>query len=124
MLFRSRWALAAVAALLLALLLPPLINVNRFRGRIASAIGQALDRDVTVGEVQLRLLPLPDFDLTGMVISEDPAFGPEPMLRADEVTAVLRLTSLWRGRLEISRLSMKNPSLNLVLNDGRWNLEA
>ncbi|MGH9492602.1 MAG: AsmA family protein [Terriglobales bacterium] len=120
----KRWALAAVAALLLALLLPPLVNVNRFRGRIAAAIGQALDRDVTVDKVQLRLLPLPGFDLSRLVIADDPAFGPEPMLRADEVTAVLRLTSLWRGRLEISRLSMKNPSLNLVLKDGRWNLEA
>jgi uncharacterized protein involved in outer membrane biogenesis len=118
------WALAVVAVLLLALLLPPLINVSRFRGRITAAIGQALGRDVTVDQVQLRLLPLPGFDLTRLVIAEDPAFGSEPMLRADEVTADLRLTSLWRGRLEISRLSMSNPSLNLVLEDGRWNLEA
>ncbi len=120
----KRWGLAAVAALLMALLLPPLVNVSRFRGRIAAAIGQALGRDVTVEQVHLRLLPLPGFDLDRMVISEDPAFGPEPMLRADEVTAVLRLSSLWRGRLEVSRLSMQNPSLNLVLKDGRWNLEA
>lgn len=120
----KRWTLAAVAALLLALLVPPLVNVSRFRGRIAAAIGSALGRDVTVEGVHLRLLPLPGFDLDRMVIAEDPAFGPEPMLRADEVTAVLRLSSLWRGRLEVSRLSMKYPSLNLVLKDGRWNLEA
>lgn len=120
----KRWALAVVVALLLALLLPPLVNVKRFRGRIAASIGQALGRDVTVDDVGLRLLPLPGFDLTRVVISDDPAFGSEPMLRADDVTAVLRLTSLWRGRLEISRLSMKSPSLNLVRKDGRWNLEA
>jgi hypothetical protein len=47
------------------------------------------------------------------------------MLRADEVTAYLRLTSLWRGRLEIARLSLQNPSLNLVRGrDGRWNVYA
>jgi len=33
-----------------------------------------------------------------VVIYEDPAFGAEPMLRAPEVTAVVRLTSLLRGR--------------------------
>ncbi len=121
----KRWAVAVVAALLLALrLLPPLTNVSRFRRRIATSIGQALDRDVTVDEVHLRLLPRPGFDLTRMVISEDPAFGAEPMLHADQVTAALRITSLWRGRMEISRLSMSNPSLNLVWKDGRWNLEA
>jgi uncharacterized protein involved in outer membrane biogenesis len=120
----KRWALLAAVALLLAQLLPPLINVSRFRGRIAASIGQALGREVTVDDVKLRLLPLPGFDLMRMVIAEDPTFGSEPMLRADQVTAVLRLSSLWRGRLEISRLSMTNPSLNLVLKDGRWNLEA
>ncbi len=47
------------------------------------------------------------------------------MLRASEVTADLRLTSLLRGRLEISRLDLSEPSLNLVhAEGGRWNLEA
>ena len=47
------------------------------------------------------------------------------MLRASEVTAVLRLTSLVRGGLEIARLDLTEPSLNLVHGEnGRWNLEA
>ena len=47
------------------------------------------------------------------------------MLRASEVTAALRLTSLLRGRLEIARLDLTEPSLNLVhAPGGRWNLEA
>jgi AsmA protein len=47
------------------------------------------------------------------------------MLRANEVTAILRLTSLLRGRLEIARLDLTEPSLNLVRGaNGRWNLEA
>jgi nodulation protein E len=46
------------------------------------------------------------------------------MLRAQEVTASLRVTSLLRGRLEIARLNLTEPSLNLVRNaEGRWNLE-
>lgn len=44
------------------------------------------------------------------------------MLRAPEVTAVVRLSSLLRGRLDISRLELTEPSLNLVRReDGRWN---
>ena len=59
------------------------------------------------------------------MVYDDPAFGAEPMLRASEVTANLRLISLMRGRLEISRLDLTEPSLNLVhAEDGRWNLEA
>ena len=47
------------------------------------------------------------------------------MLRAPEVTARVRLTSLARGRLDISRLELTEPSLNLVRRpDGRWNWAA
>ena len=85
----------------------------------------ALSRQVEIGSVQLRLLPRPGFDLENVVIYDDPAFGAEPMLRASEVTAVLRVTSLFRGRIEIARLDLTEPSLNIVHADsGRWNLAA
>ncbi len=75
--------------------------------------------------MHMRLLPRPGFDLENLVVYDDPAFGAEPMLRASEVTASLRLTSLLRGRLEIATLELTEPSLNLVhAANGRWNLEA
>ena len=77
-----------------------------------------------VAAVKLRLLPHPGFDLENFVVHDDPAFGAEPMLRASEVTASLRIMSLLRGRLEIARLNLTEPSLNLVQNAaGHWNLE-
>jgi hypothetical protein len=120
----KRFTLAAVALLLAALLGPPFINVGRFKGRIVLAMEQALGRPVAVDEVSLRLLPRPGFDMKNLVVGDDPRFSAEPLLRAEEVTASLRLSSLWRGRLEVARLSLTYPSLNLVRSaDGRWNLE-
>jgi hypothetical protein len=79
---------------------------------------------VEVAAVKLRLLPQPGFDLENFVVHDDPAFGAEPMLRASEVTASLRIASLFRGRIEIARLNLTEPSLNLVRNPaGHWNLE-
>jgi hypothetical protein len=116
---------AAAALVLLALVVPPLISMGRFHARIDQSIGRALGRQVTIGAVNLRLLPQPGFDLQRLVVADDPSFSAEPMLRADEVTAYLRLSSLWRGRLEIARLSLQNPSLNLVRGpNGRWNVYA
>ncbi len=126
-----RLVLALLALAVLAFFLPPLINVNLFRTRLATSMSNALGRKVSVGGVSLRLLPQPGFDLRRVVIDEDPHFGAEPMLRADEVTAALRLSGLWRGRLEIAKLVLKSgmnlnpPSLNLVrAADGRWNIET
>jgi hypothetical protein len=120
---RARVIVAIVGTILLGIFLPPLVTANHFKGRIAGAISSALGRKTTFGDIHLRLLPQPGFDITNFVVEDDPAFSAEPLLRADEVTAYLRLTSLWQGRLEVAQLSLKNPSLNLVRNDGgEWNL--
>jgi hypothetical protein len=120
-----RLALVAAAVVVMALIVPAFINVNHYRAQIAGALGRALGREVTIGSVQLRLLPEPGFQLHEVIISDDPSFSAEPMLRAREVTATLRLTSLWRGRFEVARLSFQEPSLNLVRRaDGDWNILA
>jgi hypothetical protein len=120
----KRGVVLVCAALVLALfLVRP--GATRLKTRIASSIGMALQRQVEISRVHLRLLPQPGFDLEGFVVHDDPAFGAEPVLRAQDVTAFLRLSSLFRGRLEISRLSLSEPSLNLVRrDDGRWNIET
>ena len=119
---RMMWAILLIV--LLALLAPPFINVNRYRKRVAESISRALGRDVTVSRIALKLLPRPGIVLSNFVVAESPSYGAEPMLRADTVTAFLRLTSLWRGRLEIGTLDLDSPSLNLVRrSDGHWNVE-
>lgn len=120
-----RAVLGLAVAVLLAIAVPPLFNVNRYRADVTDAIGRAMGRRVSVDSVRLRLFPQPGFLLSNLVIADDPAFSAEPLLRAGDVTASLRLTSLWRGRLEMARLSLSYPSLNLVRRrDGHWNLES
>jgi hypothetical protein len=123
---RRRWLGLALFLLAAAILLPPVVTLNRFHSRLQATLSQALGRQVTFREeVGIRLLPQPAFILENFVVSDDPAFGPEPMLRAESVTARLRLNSLWRGRLEIARLTFDYPSWNLVRDaSGRWNLES
>ena len=114
-------ALACVAIALVLFLVRP--GAGRLKNRIAGSIGTALQRQVEISKVHVRLLPTPGFDLEGFVVRDDPSFGAEPVLRCRDVTANLRLSSLIRGRLEISRLSLSEPSLNLVRReDGRWNI--
>jgi uncharacterized protein involved in outer membrane biogenesis len=120
---RNNWIAAGLVIITLAVVVPPFVNVNRYRNQIATAIGNALGRNVTVSSVELKLIPRPGLVLSGFVVSDDPSFGPEPMMRAETVTAYLRVSSLWRGRLEVGTLELENPSLNLVRRaDGRWNL--
>jgi AsmA family len=123
--FRSkRGKIITAAAVVLALFLAR-PGANQLRTRIVRSISLALGRQVEVSSVNLRLLPQPGFDLENFVVHDDPAFSAEPMLQAPEVTAALRVSSLLRGRLEIARLSLSQPSLNLVRSsDGHWNVES
>jgi len=62
--------------------------------------------------------------LSDLTVEEDPAYGAEPVLHASTVTAPIRLLPLWRGRLEIDKISVDDASLNLVRTAaGRWNLD-
>ncbi len=110
---------------LLALLLtPPLLNVNRYRHRIAESMSQSLGRPVHLDNVSLHLLPLPGFTLQNLVVGENPGFGSEPTIRANKVEVSLRPSSLWRRQVEFSTVRFVEPSLNLVRNPaGRWNLQ-
>ena len=120
----SKRGIAVLGLVLLAGLCVIRPGANRLRSRIVNSISLALGRTVEVSSVSLRLLPQPGFDLQNFVVHDDPAFGAEPVLRAQEVTALLRISSLLRGQLEIATLSLTEPSLNLVRNpEGHWNLE-
>ena len=122
---RSRRGIVTIVAALILLLYFVRPGADSLRARIAGSIGSALGRHVEISSVSLRFLPQPAFELENFVVYDDPAFGGEPVLRAQEVAAALRLTSLLRGRLEISRLSLNEPSLNLVRSaEGRWNFSG
>ena len=122
---KSKRRLLLITAVVLLALFIVRPGANGLRKRIVNSVSMALGRRVEVQWVKLRLLPQPGFDLDNFVVYDDPAFGAEPMLRADEVTATLRLRSLFRGRLEVGRLSLKEPSFNLVRGEqGHWNIEA
>src|SRR4051812_5220661 len=128
---RFAWVLGVVLLLVALVLTPPLINVNRLRVRIASKMSESLGRPVHLDSVTLNVLPVPGFTLQNLVVSEDPSFGAEPVIRANKVTARLRLSSLWRRHVEFSTISFEvdehgsGPSVNLVRRpDGRWNIES
>jgi hypothetical protein len=119
-----------IAALLLTIVvsiiaIPPLVSVNRYKSRIAQAMSNSLGRPARISAVELRLLPRPEFVMTDLTVNEDSSYGAEPVLHANTVTAAIRLASLWRGRLEISRISVDEASLNVVrTTEGRWNLDT
>ncbi len=122
---RLAWIAAALIVIALLVTLPPLLNINRYQHRIASAIAQSIGRPVRFDSIELHLLPLPGFTIHNFVVMEDGRFGAEPAMRANVMEARVRFSSLWRRRVEISRIRLQSPTVNLVRNDaGYWNVQG
>lgn len=118
---KLRIALALFVLILLALLVPPYISLNRYRRQMIDSVSRSLGRTVHIQSMHLRLLPTPGIVMDNFVVDEDPSFGNEPALVAPTVVATLRVSSLWRRSVEVSSISMDDPSVNLVRNaKGQW----
>jgi uncharacterized protein involved in outer membrane biogenesis len=124
---RNSWKIALwVTAILVAAQIAASISVrtpgvrNYFSERLEDAFG----RPVQVKHFNIEILPSPRIYAIGVTVGEDPAFGYEYFLRAEQLTAGLRWSGFLRGRFEFGTLSLAQPSLTLVRNsEGRWNLE-
>jgi AsmA family/AsmA-like C-terminal region len=124
---RKWWKLAlTIAALVVAMQIGVslLVRTHRMHTYLTAQLEMAFGRPVEVGRFAVQLLPAPRLDAEQVSVGEDPAFGNEYFLRADNLSAGLRWTGLLRGHFEFGTLSLSRPSLILVRNNqGRWNLE-
>jgi hypothetical protein len=124
---RKWWKLAlTMVALLVAVQIGVslLVRTRRMHVYLTAQLERAFGRPVEVGRFAVQLLPTPRLDAEQVSVGEDPAFGNEYFLRADNLSAGLRWAGLLRGHFEFGTLSLSRPSLILVRNNqGRWNLE-
>ena len=118
---------AAVVVLLLVAVqvgVSLLARTHRMHGYLIAHLERAFGRPVEVRRFSVQILPIPEVDAVGVTIGEDPAFGHEYFLRAENMAASLRWMGLLRGHFEFGTMSLTRPSLILVRNaQGRWNLE-
>ena len=124
---RNSWKIALwVTAILVATQIAASISVRtpRVRNYFSARLEDAFGRPVQVKHFNIEILPSPRIYASGVTVGEDPAFGYEYFLRAEQLTAGLRWSGFLRGRFEFGTLSLDQPSLTLVRNsEGRWNLE-
>src|ERR1700746_3792744 len=115
-----------VAVLLLVILiLPSLIDANRYKPEIQAKLGAALGRNVQIGNIKLSIFS------GGVVvddgaISDDPAFSHSQFLAAKELTVGVHLIPLiFSKQLEIESINIKDPQVTLLRNNaGVWNYSS
>jgi uncharacterized protein involved in outer membrane biogenesis len=117
-------AIAVIVVLLIAavLIVPHLIDVNQYHGQIQSQLEKRLGRQVTLGNMGLRLFP-PAFDVENTTIAEDTNFATgRPFATADKLAVSVEFWPLLHKQLEVKSLELVHPHIELVRNvEGVWN---
>ena len=100
-------------------------TVDRFRPRVQFELQRKLDRQVTLGHLSLRVLPL-SIKTEPFSIGEDPAFSTgKPFAQAREVFVNVGLFSLITGNPEVKSLVLDRPEIELIKNTkGIWNFST
>lgn len=106
-------------------ILPFVIDANTFRPQIERLLSEQLNREVTIGDLQLSILSggVAVGDLT---IADDPAFSREAFLTAKAVTVGVEMWPLIFSRtLRVTGLTIDQPQANLLHTAaGAWNFSS
>ena len=114
-----------VVIILILVVLPFVIPVNRFRPTIEQKASEALGRKVSVGNLSLSILG-GSLGMDNLSISDDPKFNSGPFLTAKSVKVGVELIPLIFSReLNVTEVSIVNPQV-VMLKDpsGTWNFSS
>src|SRR3954470_5132961 len=108
--------------ILIALLLPFLVNVDHFRPEVQSQASAALGREVTIGELKLAVFS-GGVTANDISIADDPAFSQQAFVKAKSLDVGVDLMPLiFSKALHVNTLTLQEPEIHLIKNGaGKWN---
>ena len=124
-----KWASIGLGGLfilmvLAILLLPQLVNLDKYRGILANRVSKVLGREVKLGSVRVDLWGGIGAEAKGIQIAQAPGFGTEPFVAANALRVHVRFLPLLRGQLRVSTAILDEPRIRLVhTQDGRWSID-
>ena len=107
------------------LLAPSFIDVNHYRPQIESKLRERLGRNVSLGPMRLRLIPL-GFRVQNAVIADDPKFNASrPFAQVQTLSVNPEILPLLHHDIVIKSVQLDHPTVELVRNQqGLWNFST
>ncbi|MCC8194204.1 MAG: AsmA family protein [Deltaproteobacteria bacterium] len=118
-----RTALIGAAALILLIavgigLAVTFVNPNDYKGRIETAVYNATGKQLVLqGDLSLSVFPRLGLKAGPAEILDDASFGSEPLARVEELSVLVDLVPLLRGKAEIRAATVSGLRLKLAVNE-------
>lgn len=109
-------ALAAIVLTLIAvaLLLPFVVDLNRYQDHYRPLIERALNRTIRIEDIRLMLWPKLGARVSGLTVLDDPAFSRDPFASLTALEVGVKLTPLLSGRIEVEEITLRDPVVTVV----------
>ncbi len=117
--------IAFIAIVVLLLVAPFLIPVNRFRPTIEQTASESLGRKVELGDLSLSLFT-GSLTAKNLAIADDPKFSPSPFLTAKSLSVGVEIMPLiFSKTLNVTGITIEEPEVTLLRNPGgQWNYSS
>ncbi len=119
--------LGVLGVLLVAtiLLLPFLIDLNKYQNQYKPLIEEALNRKVVLKDIRLTIWPRLGVRLAGFTVQDDPAFGTGPFASLTSLDVGVKLMPLLSKKVEVEEITLRDPLITLIKNrKGEMNLST
>jgi AsmA protein len=123
---KLKWiGIAVVAIIVILVVVPFLIPINKFKPTIESKASEALGRTVQLGNLSLSLLT-GSVGIDDVSVSDDPKFNSGPFLTAKTVKVGVELIPLiFSQQLNVTEITVVNPQVTMLKDpSGRWNFSS
>jgi uncharacterized protein involved in outer membrane biogenesis len=114
----------AFLALVGVLVVPRLVDVNRYRPQVAALLESETGKPVRIGRLELTLFPHLAIQVDDFAMGNPKGFPPGDFFKAQRIYALLQAGPLWHRKIVIQSLIVEGPVIHLISNAaGHWNYE-
>lgn len=110
--------------LLAVLVVPGLVDVNRYRPQVAALLEKQTGKPARIGRLELTIFPHLAIQVNDFELGNPQGFPQGDFFKARRIYALLQAGPLWHRKIVIQSLLVEGPVIHLLSNAvGRWNYE-
>ncbi len=114
-----------VIVLGLAIIVPMLVNVDRFRPQVAAQIQQATGKPTQIGHLDLSIIPQVAIRVDDFSLGNPAGFPSGDFVKAKSIKVVVNGIALLHHQVQITSLNLRDLTINMLEDaQGKWNFET
>ncbi len=108
----------------LAIIIPMLLNVDRYRPQVIAQIQQETGKPAQIGRLDLTILPRVAIRVDDFSLGNPAGFPSGDFVKAKKIEAVINASALWNHKVEITSLELDDLVVNMLEDThSKWNFE-